>query len=71
MVKHIVICDKCGKEENMQANWDSQMRETFSLPDDWEYRGARDEYTLCPQCSSDLQGKIESFIYDYVKGKNN
>ena len=71
MVKHIAICDKCGKEKKMQVSWDSQMRENFDLPDGWEYYGVKDEYVFCPQCISDLQGKIESFIHDYVKGKNN
>ena len=71
MIKHVVICDKCGKEENMQVSWDPQMRERFGLPDGWEYYGAKNEYNLCLQCASDLHSKIESFIYDYMKGKNN
>lgn len=70
MVKHVIICDKCGKEENMQVSWDPQMRERFGFPAGWEYRGAKNEY-LCPQCASDLEGKLESFIYSYMKDKNN
>ena len=71
MVKHTCICDRCSKEEDMKLSWDSNMKETFNVPDGWEYFGITPKYVLCPYCAADLQCSIEQHIYNFVNSSKN
>lgn len=64
MVKHIAICDKCGKEKKMQISWDSQMRENFDLPDGWEYYGVKNDIIIIPANNS----KNKNFYFKLKAG---
>lgn len=67
MIKHIVICDKCGAQEDMVLAPDSNYK--YCIPDDWKQFGICPKYLLCPHCANELQCQIESFIYKYVEGE--
>lgn len=74
MIKHICICDKCGREEDMKAkycvNQDSEQPVIYNLPDRWEYFGIMPKYQLCGKCSAELKCKIEDLIYRFVENKD-
>lgn len=56
MEKHVVICDRCGKKEEMIVD-------SFGVcfpPKDW---GGPDDYDLCPKCAEEY----ESYSNDYTK----
>ena len=63
MVKHIVICDKCGKEENMKQDWETKI---YNIPDNWKHFGIH-KYLLCPECRNVLTSILESEIYKFVE----
>lgn len=72
MIKHICICDKCGKEENLDIAY-GPMDEKYQspppkyiLPKRWEEHGVCPKYTLCGECSSTLKRLIEGEIYKFV-----
>ena len=76
MIKHIAICDKCKKEEDMrsQSKWtvNGEERELFNhyiLPEHWEEFGIMPKYTLCGKCSAELRCSIEKHIYNFVNEK--
>lgn len=50
--KHIVICDRCGKEEKLVRGMYSM---SFSAPDHWEEVGDMD---LCPSCYAKIKKEI-------------
>ena len=73
MIKHICICDKCKKEEDMrsQSKWvvNGEDRELFNhyiLPEHWEEHGIMPKYLLCGECSSTLKNIIQGEIYKFV-----
>ena len=73
MIKHIAICDKCKKEEDMrsQSKWvvngeDKELFNHYILPEHWEEHGIMPKYTLCGKCSSILKSLIEGEIYKFV-----
>lgn len=68
MIKHICICDKCGKEEDMRMEYGNGSP-IYKNPDMWKEYGIHPKYLLCPSCSAELTAKLESVIYNFVKGK--
>ena len=71
MIKHICICDRCGKEEDMKIKYcvaqDSEQPVIYNLPDRWEHFGIMPKYQLCGKCSAELKCLIQDEIYKFVK----
>ena len=77
MIKHIAICDKCKKEEDLkqQSKWytvgdeKDSLFTKYELPDMWEEFSIVPKYTLCGKCSAELKCSIEKHIYNFVNEK--
>ena len=71
MIKHICICDRCGKEEDLKVKYcvaqDSEQPVIYNLPDRWEKFGILPKYDLCGECSAKLKCDIEHYIHNFVK----
>ena len=75
MIKHICICDKCGKEDDLKIKYcvaqDSEQPVIYNLPDRWEHFGIMPKYTLCGKCSAELKCDIERYIHNFVNSSRN
>ena len=74
MIKHIAICDKCKKEEDMrtEARWctdsdgNKEIFNHYVLPEHWEEHGIFPKFTLCGKCSGELKCLIQDETYKFV-----
>ena len=73
MIKHICICDKCGKEEKLKSvdylpsekmnkNYD-----VYDLPDKWTRIGILPKYSLCPDCTYKLDQMKVNLDHEFMK----
>ena len=65
MIKHEVICDKCGKTEQLKFN--NSVCEMIDLPDDWEKTGICPIYHICPKCALALNKIKQEAEYQFFK----
>lgn len=73
MVKHICICDKCGKEENLKSVdylFSEKMNknyDVYDLPDRWTRIGILPKYSLCPDCTYKLDQMKVNLEHEFMK----
>ena len=63
MEKHVVVCDRCGKEAKMIVD---SFGMAFS-PEGW--RGY-DEYDLCPECNEEYENYSQNCTKQFMNKRN-
>jgi hypothetical protein len=59
MVKHIVICDRCGKEEKLRVIT-CYVGTYYAEPSGWGEDGKYDR--LCPKCFKEYKKHMDKFV---------
>ena len=71
MYKHVCICDRCKKEDDLRQDYilldkNTKSVSVYELPNGWEEFGVFPKYTLCPNCSATLKCGIGSYTYEFI-----
>lgn len=75
MIKHICICEKCGKEEDLKiidyatSKVNGSNYNLYDIPEGWEYFGICPKYLACPSCAAALNSLHDKQTYEFFTKK--